>query len=187
MADAKQGMIPGFNHNVKHCGKVFHVQTEDSGISNPQIVTHLFAGGNILASKKIFYGDIAEAENLIAIVRDLMESSTRTCSAACSTGSMAKAQTLAPGKSTSRRARAARAAARSAGLSFRRPGLSAGLSAARSSPPASAARPRRRRPPAGRPSAAPSVRLASVRLASVRCFSIRLPSRRRGGAGRAAG
>ena len=66
-------MVPGFNHNVKHRGKTFHVQTEDSGLANPQIVTHLFAGGNILASKKIFYGDIAEAENLIAIVRDLME------------------------------------------------------------------------------------------------------------------
>jgi hypothetical protein len=73
MADAKQGMVPGFNHNVKHRGKVYHVQTEDSGLTNPQIVTHLFAGGNILASKKIFYGDIAEAENLVAIVRELME------------------------------------------------------------------------------------------------------------------
>jgi hypothetical protein len=73
MADAKQGMVPGFNHNVKHRGKVYHVQTEDSGLANPQIVTHLFAGGNILASKKIYYGDIAEAENLVAIVRELME------------------------------------------------------------------------------------------------------------------
>jgi hypothetical protein len=73
MADAKQGMVAGFNHNVKHRGNVYHVQTEDSGLSNPQIITHLFAGGNILASKKIFYGDIAEAENLVAIVRELME------------------------------------------------------------------------------------------------------------------
>ena len=73
MAGAKQGMVPGFNHNVKHRVKTFHVQTEDSGLANPQIVTHLFAGGNILASKKIFYGDISEAENLIAIVRELME------------------------------------------------------------------------------------------------------------------
>ncbi len=65
--------MAGFNHNVKHGGKVYHVQTEDSGLGNPQIVTLLFDGGNILTSKKTFYGDIADAENLADIVRELME------------------------------------------------------------------------------------------------------------------
>lgn len=65
--------VTGFNHNIKHKGKVYHVQTEDSGHNNPHIITHLFVGGNILASKKTSYADILNAENLQEVVRELME------------------------------------------------------------------------------------------------------------------
>lgn len=65
--------VTGFNHNIKHKGKVYHVQTEDSGVNNPHIITHLFVGGNILASKKTSYADIRSAENLQELVRELME------------------------------------------------------------------------------------------------------------------
>jgi hypothetical protein len=63
----------GFNHNIKHQGKIYHVQTEDSGVRNAHIITHLFVGGNIIASKKISYADIRAAENLPEVVRQLME------------------------------------------------------------------------------------------------------------------
>jgi hypothetical protein len=66
-------MVVGFNHNIKHKGKMYHIQTEDSGLENPHIITHLFVGGNILASKKTSYADIAGAENLGQVVRELME------------------------------------------------------------------------------------------------------------------
>jgi len=72
MAEAKK-MVAGFNHNVKHLGRVYHVQTEDSGLQNPHIITHLFVGGNILASRKTSYADITGAENLAQVVRELME------------------------------------------------------------------------------------------------------------------
>ncbi len=72
MAEAKK-MVTGFNHNVKHLGRVYHVQTEDSGLHNPHIITHLFVGGNIIASKKTSYADITGAENLTQVVRELME------------------------------------------------------------------------------------------------------------------
>ena len=65
--------VTGFNHNIKHKGKVYHVQTEDSGASNPHIITHLFVGGNILATKKSSYTDIVKSENLAELVRDMME------------------------------------------------------------------------------------------------------------------
>jgi hypothetical protein len=65
--------VAGFNHNIKHGGKVFHVQTEDSGVKNAHIITHLFVGGNVVASKKISYAQIAQAENLAERVRRLME------------------------------------------------------------------------------------------------------------------
>ena len=66
-------MVVGFNHNIKHKGKPYHIQTEDSGLENPHIITHLFVGGNILASKKTSYADIVAAENLTQVVRELME------------------------------------------------------------------------------------------------------------------
>lgn len=66
-------MVVGFNHNIKHKAKMYHVQTEDSGLDNPHIITHLFVGGNILASKKTSYADIVGAENLAQVVRELME------------------------------------------------------------------------------------------------------------------
>jgi hypothetical protein len=65
--------VTGFNHNIKHKGKAYHVQTEDSGVNNPHIITHLFVGGNIIASKKTSYADIVNAENLAEVVRELME------------------------------------------------------------------------------------------------------------------
>jgi hypothetical protein len=72
MAEAK-GMVAGFNHNVKHGGKLYHVQTEDSGLGNPRITTHLFVGGNVIASKTTTYAEILGAESLASVVRLIME------------------------------------------------------------------------------------------------------------------
>jgi hypothetical protein len=72
MAEANQ-LLPGFNHNVKHQGKLYHVQTEDSGTANPHVITCLFLGGNVLASKKTSYADAIGAADLAARVRALME------------------------------------------------------------------------------------------------------------------
>jgi hypothetical protein len=73
MAKTFDRAVSGFNHNINRNGRVFHVQTEDSGVNNPNIVTHLFVGGNILASKKTSYGELVHAENLQELVRQLME------------------------------------------------------------------------------------------------------------------
>lgn len=66
-------MVLGFNHNVMYKGEIFHVQTEDSGLATPHIITSLFRGGIIISSKKTSYADIAKMENLEAIVEDLMK------------------------------------------------------------------------------------------------------------------
>jgi hypothetical protein len=66
-------MIPGFNHNIKHKGRVYHVQTEDSGVKNPHIITHLFVGGNIVASTKTQYADLVHATDFEVRVRAMME------------------------------------------------------------------------------------------------------------------
>jgi hypothetical protein len=66
-------MVPGFNHNIQFNGKTYHIQTEDSGLGNPHIITLLYLGGNIIAKKKTSYADIAQMEHLPKLVRNLME------------------------------------------------------------------------------------------------------------------
>lgn len=61
--------VLGFNHNVRHLGWLFHVQTEDSGVQNPHIFTHLFHDGVILATKKIDY----DCESDVDVVKGLMQ------------------------------------------------------------------------------------------------------------------
>ena len=51
--------VVGYNHNLRYRGRLFHVQTEDSGPVNPHVFTHLFYEGTILSSKKLQY--VAEA------------------------------------------------------------------------------------------------------------------------------
>lgn len=61
MAKAARSPILGFNHNVRYHGRVYHVQTEDSGISHNRVFTHLFFEGSIIASKRYDYpGDVSE-------------------------------------------------------------------------------------------------------------------------------
>jgi hypothetical protein len=66
-------MVVGFNHNFRYRGEVYHIQTEDSGMSSPNIVTLLYQGGTILASKKTSYADIAKVDNLEQVVEELMK------------------------------------------------------------------------------------------------------------------
>jgi len=67
-------MLSGFNTNLRHRGVLFHVQTEDSGRANPHIISHLFHGGNILASRKQDYRDLLDLGELPDAVREMMES-----------------------------------------------------------------------------------------------------------------
>lgn len=66
-------MVLGFNHNLKYKGEVFHVQTEDSGVANPHIITLLYRGGVIICSKKTSYSDILKMDSLEQVVEELMK------------------------------------------------------------------------------------------------------------------
>jgi hypothetical protein len=66
---AKRSPILGYNHNMMHRGLVFHVQTEDSGVDNPHIFTHLFHGGVILNTRKLVYDAEADED----VVKSLMQ------------------------------------------------------------------------------------------------------------------
>jgi hypothetical protein len=66
-------MLTGFNTNIRHCGVLFHVQSEDSGRAHPHIITHLYHGGTIVFSEKSSYASRVSEANLEDVVRELME------------------------------------------------------------------------------------------------------------------
>lgn len=53
-------MITGFNTDIEHGGVTYHVQTEDKGLENPLILSLVYVGGAILASKRTTYEDLIE-------------------------------------------------------------------------------------------------------------------------------
>ncbi|MBX3190765.1 MAG: hypothetical protein KF819_27455 [Labilithrix sp.] len=64
----------GYNNNVRHKNRVFHIQTEDSGVNHPHIITHLFMdGGRILKSVKKSYAEHVGADGMSETVRVLMK------------------------------------------------------------------------------------------------------------------
>jgi len=66
-------MLPGYNHNISYKGQTFHIQTEDSGVDHPHIITLLFVKGNIIGRKKKDYKDALKLDRLEDVVRELMQ------------------------------------------------------------------------------------------------------------------
>lgn len=54
-------MITGFNTDVEYDGVTYHVQTEDKGLETPLILSLVYSGGAILASKRSRYDDLIAA------------------------------------------------------------------------------------------------------------------------------
>jgi hypothetical protein len=73
MGKPHRSPLLGYNHNVSHLGRVFHVQTEDSGPATPRLFTHLFHEGTILASRKTEYEAMLPDDQ----VRPLMQAQHR--------------------------------------------------------------------------------------------------------------
>lgn len=51
-------MITGFNTDIIYDGITYHVQTEDKGLDTPLILSLIYDGGTILASKRSPYNDL---------------------------------------------------------------------------------------------------------------------------------
>lgn len=67
-------MITGFNTDIRHGDRVFHVQTEDRGLGNPVVESLVYVGGQILLSKKSPYADlVADGKADEKAVRQLMD------------------------------------------------------------------------------------------------------------------
>jgi hypothetical protein len=66
-------MLIGYNTNISHKGRQYHVQTEDSGLKNHSIVTLLYHQGAILRSIKTSYADIVGSPDFEKQLRKLMK------------------------------------------------------------------------------------------------------------------
>jgi hypothetical protein len=79
----------GFNNNVRHRGRIFHIQTEDSGVKFPRIVTHLFAdGGRIVKTTRTDYSEHIEKPDMATVVRGMMKEQHKGMFAALRAGDM---------------------------------------------------------------------------------------------------
>jgi hypothetical protein len=79
-------VITGFNTDIKHNEKVYHVQTEDKGVGNPYIESLVYVGGEILASKKTSYAEQLKVGVDDKWIGGLMEQQHRTMIAAIKRG-----------------------------------------------------------------------------------------------------
>lgn len=57
-------MITGFNTDVQHDDRVFHVQTEDKGLDNPVVESLVYTGGEIVGSRRASYADLLRGRPL---------------------------------------------------------------------------------------------------------------------------
>jgi hypothetical protein len=79
----------GFNNNVRHRGRIFHIQTEDSGVKFPRIVTHLFAdGGRIVKTTRTDYSEHLPKPDMAAVVRGMMKEQHKAMFAALRAGDL---------------------------------------------------------------------------------------------------
>lgn len=79
----------GFNNNVRHRGRIFHIQTEDSGVKFPRIVTHLFAdGGRIVKTTRTDYSEHLAKSDMAAVVRGMMKEQHKGMFAALRAGEL---------------------------------------------------------------------------------------------------
>lgn len=91
-------MILGMNTNHDRQGKVFHVQTEDSGVDNPVLVTHCFVSGTIIETMRTDYKDALGRDDLDAHLKQLARQQHRDMVALLDSGKLdKKARLVRPG------------------------------------------------------------------------------------------
>jgi hypothetical protein len=79
-------VITGYNTDVKHRDRVFHIQTEDRGELHPYIESFVYFGGEILGGKRTRYADALRDGGDERALREIMEQQHRTVIAAVREG-----------------------------------------------------------------------------------------------------
>lgn len=79
-------MITGFNTDIEYEGVVYHVQTEDKGLDSPVILSLVYSGGAILASKRSPYEDLIRDGFSDEVLAERLKRQHRLICAAIHTG-----------------------------------------------------------------------------------------------------
>ncbi|HEY6806027.1 MAG TPA: hypothetical protein VI306_20770 [Pyrinomonadaceae bacterium] len=79
-------MITGFNTDIQHDGVTYHVQTEDKGVDTPIILSLVYVGGEILASKRAPYKDLIAAGFSDEVLSERLKRQHRLICAAINSG-----------------------------------------------------------------------------------------------------
>jgi len=79
-------VITGFNTDIEHDGVVYHVQTEDKGLDSPIILSLVYVGGTILASKRSPYQDLIASGFSDEVLSERLKRQHRLICAAINSG-----------------------------------------------------------------------------------------------------
>jgi hypothetical protein len=79
-------VITGFNTDIEHDGVVYHVQTEDKGLDSPMILSLVYVGGTILASKRSPYEDLIASGFSDEVLAERLKRQHRLICAAINSG-----------------------------------------------------------------------------------------------------
>ena len=79
-------MIAGYNTDVRHKNRVFHIQTEDRGETAAEIESLVYVGGEILATKRTSYPEAIRSGRDDRAVQEILERQHRTMIAAIQRG-----------------------------------------------------------------------------------------------------
>ena len=79
-------MITGYNTDVERDGVIYHVQTEDKGTGTPIILSLVYVGGAVLASKRSRYDDLLTGELDERVLADRLQRQHKLICAAVHAG-----------------------------------------------------------------------------------------------------
>jgi hypothetical protein len=97
-------VITGFNTDVEHEGSLYHVQTEDKGLETPLILSLVYMGGEILASKRVRYDDLIAAGFDEKVLADRLQRQHKLICAAIRSGRLDELRKMSERESSSRSA-----------------------------------------------------------------------------------
>jgi len=89
-------VITGFNTDIEHEGVTYHVQTEDKGLDTPIILSLVYVGGAILASKRAPYEDLIAQGFSDEVLAERLKRQHRLICAAINSGRIEDLKRMTP-------------------------------------------------------------------------------------------
>lgn len=100
-------MITGFNTDIEHDGVTYHVQTEDKGLDSPLLLSLVYSGGAILASKRSTYEDLIASGFSEKILAERLQRQHKLICAAIRAGRIDELQLMSRREASARTAQKA--------------------------------------------------------------------------------